>query len=722
MKSEGSPSRARIKAISKLLGISIGTVDRALHTRSGTSPSTRSQVLKLAENGSEVEVLKLKVRNMLRMQWTVMVTILILQARAMLISQTPQKGIVLDGQSPGQIYDGIGAVSAGASSRLLIDYPEPYRSQILDYLFKPDYGASLQHLKVEIGADVNSTDGSEPSHMRTRMDHDYSRGYEWWLMSEAHKRNPQIAFDTLAWGAPGWIGGGDFYSGDNAEYVADFIEGAKRIWGLEIGYTGIWNEKHFESPEYVKLLRRVLDTHHMGTKIVCCDEYPREGVDQWAILDAMKKDPALRDAIAVVSVHYPRLHGKVTTPDFATGIGKPLWSSEDQPASSASYILSRNWQSGGRALAQLYNDNYLKGHFTATEIWSPITSYYDNLAAPNSGLMYANTPWSGYYDVQSAIWVTAHTTQFAQPGWRYLKKSCGELAEKGDYVTLKSPDGRNWSVVLQTIDATHPQTLQFTIAGGLSTATVHVWETNNQRTFEHVTDLAVQDAKFSYTFDPDSLYSLTTTTGQHKGTAQAPAAAPFPFPYREDFEGTALFRSPRFLADQDGAFDVRECEDRSGQCLAQVITERPIPWGPLPDPWTMAGNADWTDYKVSADVRIEGVGSATVIGRIDSANVFGDQHARLPSGYTLRLHSDGIWELLSTTYHQPTLTLAHGTTSAARGKWHRLGLVFRGETIEAELDGKTLATVKDSGHAHGMIGIGSEWNRAQFDNLAATRD
>ncbi|MCL2661637.1 MAG: hypothetical protein FWD64_14115, partial [Acidobacteriaceae bacterium] len=88
-----------------------------------------------------------------------------------------QKQVVLDGNASGRIFDGLGAVSAGASSRLLIDYPEPQRSQILDYLFKPGYGASLQRLKVEVGADVNAT-GSEPSHMRSADDHDSSRGYE----------------------------------------------------------------------------------------------------------------------------------------------------------------------------------------------------------------------------------------------------------------------------------------------------------------------------------------------------------------------------------------------------------------------------------------------------------------------------------------------------------------------------------------------------------------
>src|SRR5215470_3600973 len=86
-----------------------------------------------------------------------------------------QTTIQLDAASPGRIFEGLGAASAGASSRLLIDYPEPQRSQILDYLFKPGYGASLQHLKVEIGGDVNSTDGSEPSFMRAPTDHNSGR-------------------------------------------------------------------------------------------------------------------------------------------------------------------------------------------------------------------------------------------------------------------------------------------------------------------------------------------------------------------------------------------------------------------------------------------------------------------------------------------------------------------------------------------------------------------
>jgi hypothetical protein len=84
------------------------------------------------------------------------------------------------------VFDGIGALSAGASSRLLWDYAEPQRSEILDYLFKPSFGAALSILKVEIGGDVQSTDGTENSHMHNRGAIDCAGlQYEGWLIAEA---------------------------------------------------------------------------------------------------------------------------------------------------------------------------------------------------------------------------------------------------------------------------------------------------------------------------------------------------------------------------------------------------------------------------------------------------------------------------------------------------------------------------------------------------------
>ena len=356
----------------------------------------------------------------------------------------------MDGRQEGRTFEGICALSAGSSSRLLIEYAEPYRSQILDYLFKPNYGAGFQHLKVEIGGDVNSTDGCEPSHSHTRRDQNYQRGYEWWLMKEAKRRNRDLFLDCLEWGAPAWIGDGYFYSQDNADYIANFIKGAENAHGLKMDFVGLWNETRADMG-WIKLLRRTLDRKNLkAVRIVAADD-----INRWNLVEVMKTDPALAQAIQVVGVHYPKYNSTAA----AQNCGKPIWSSEDGP-------WKGNW-AGAVALAKMYNRNYIEGKMTKTIIWSPITSYYDNLPLPGSGVMKANTPWSGSYEVQPALWATAHTTQFARPGWTYLENGASALLPAGgSYVTLKSPNGSDFSIIVETVDLKTNQEVTFQLHEG----------------------------------------------------------------------------------------------------------------------------------------------------------------------------------------------------------------------------------------------------------------
>ena len=69
----------------------------------------------------------------------------------------PTTFITVNGDGGAQVYDGVGAIlGGGGNARYLEDYPAAQRASILDYLFKPGYGASLQLLKLEIGGDGNS--------------------------------------------------------------------------------------------------------------------------------------------------------------------------------------------------------------------------------------------------------------------------------------------------------------------------------------------------------------------------------------------------------------------------------------------------------------------------------------------------------------------------------------------------------------------------------------
>lgn len=614
--------------------------------------------------------------------------------------------VVLNVRQTAATFEGIGALSAGASSRLLLDYPEPQRSDILDFLFKPKFGAAIQHLKVEIGGDVDSTDGTEPSIARTREEflnpkpEYFNRGYEWWLMKEAKRRNPQIIFDILQWGAPGWIGDGKFYSQDNADFIVAFIRGAKKYHDLDISYCGIWNEKHYDI-EWIKLLRRTLNRNGLErVQIVAADQTPGNGdPDIWRLARELPADRELANAVAVIGAHYP----KFTSTETAKNSGKRLWSSEDGPWSGKWGVTT----SPCAGLPQAYNRNYVLGKMTKTVIWSPISCYYNNLPLPGSGMMQANEPWSGHYEVQPAIWLTAHTTQFIEPGWKYLAgDACRMLPGGGSQVAAVSPDGQKLSVVIETMGAKSPQNISFKLAGDLTSSNLHVWRSTAQEQFIQLDDIPVAEGAFVLDVQPEAVYSLTTTTGQHKGTATIPPFRPFPLPYRDDFGSYAVGATPKYLADFYGAFEVAKNKG-GGKCLKQVITRRGIAWSGDSTPVTIIGSPAWRDYEVAGDVCFDFKQFACIYGRI--VRIDGP---RPPAGYGLRLNGDGAWQLLAGKKQ-----ILSGNLAVAPGSWHRAGLRFMGDQITVILDGKAAGTVTDATYRNGLVGLGCDYEAVKFDNL-----
>src|SRR5690242_13503015 len=234
--------------------------------------------------------------------------------------------ITINGTSGGRVFDGVGAISGGGgNSRLLIDYPEPERGQILDYLFKPDYGASLQILKAEIGGDTNSTSGAEPSHEHTRGDLNCNRGYEWWLMEQAKARNPNIKLYALAWGAPGWIGNGNFWSTDMINYLVSWL-GCAKSQGLTIDYLGGWNERGYNVSWYEQLRSTLNADGYSGVTIVGADS-------DWTIANDVDSNSSFAASVGILGAHYPcgyrSSQATCTVPSAATSSGKQLWASEN---------------------------------------------------------------------------------------------------------------------------------------------------------------------------------------------------------------------------------------------------------------------------------------------------------------------------------------------------------------------------------------------------------
>ncbi|BCY09183.1 ricin-type beta-trefoil lectin domain protein [Actinoplanes sp. L3-i22] len=626
--------------------------------------------------------------------------------------------ITINGASGGRVFDGVGAISGGGgNSRLLADYPEPQRSDILDYLFKPGYGAAMQIMKVEIGGDTNSTSGAEPSHEHTRGAVNCDRGYEWWLMGQAKARNPSIKLVGLSWGAPGWIGNGNFWSSDSIDYLIAWL-GCATSHGLSIDYLGGWNERGRDLSWYKNLRSALNSRGYAGVKIVASDEFG------WGSADDVLRDSAFAAAVSVVGSHYVCGYRSAQTscPSSSNAVnsGKTLWASENG---------SDDDNAGAPALARGINRDYLDGKMTAYLNWPVIAAVTPNIPWSTTGVAVAPQPWSGYYAIGRNTWVMAQTTQFTAPGWRYLDSSSGYLGgnrTNGSYVSLRSPATGDYSTVIETMDAGSAQDLQFSVTGGLSAGTVHVWSTNvrSSNPAEHFVrgaDITAANGSFALSVQPGYVYSLTTTTGQGKGTASSPAQGALALPYRDDFDGYPSGREARYLADHQGSFEVTGCgAGRSGQCVRQMSEQAPIFWTTgHAEPFTLLGDLNWRNYSVATDVLLEKSGYVQLIGRAGNYNHDGPQNL---SAYYLRVADNGAWSIRSNDTGGNQRTLAAGTSTAlGTGRWHRLSLTLDGSTLTAAIDGAAVGSATDATWIAGQIGYATgQGVPAQFDNLSVT--
>ncbi|WP_158796456.1 hypothetical protein [Pedobacter sp. L105] len=624
-----------------------------------------------------------------------------------------QTTISLKATDEGRVFEGIGAVSAGASTRNTVDYPEKQRSEILDYLFKPKFGAGFQHLKVEIGGGENSTAGSEPSHAITReeLTNPKPRGYEFWLMSEARKRNPNIILNGLPWAYPNWVG--DRFSQASADWFVSFLEVARKDYHMEVDWVSAsQNEMGTDLNWVAKTLRPTLDAHGFSkVKLIGPDDN-----GDWQIFDELEKNPDYKNVFSAIGYHYVDGHGpwnidqkrkdSHNTTEKAKQSGKPLWATEEWSNSG------KEWGGpGGLYLARLMNKLYALDRITKYEIWAPIDGMYDAMAEYSTGAMQADQPWSGHYTVWPSIWAVAHTTQFAEPGWVYMDSACGQLDTatwRGSHVALQNPKTGDWSVIIVTGDK---KKVRLNIGEGLKKGPVYLWKSTAKEQFIQQKPLRLTKSSVEVELEGDAIYTLTSTTGQRKGShGTPPEAKPFPFPYKENFESYSAGETPRYISDQKGTFET--CQSpKGGICLAQIVPKQGIMWFGQYNwalkPFSIFGDINWKDYAIEGDVLIDG-GDVEIGGRYG-----GMQYTKGMLGYRWILTSDGRWQL---NWQHTTLTSGQ-IELFDPGAWHHLRLEMKGNQIVGLIDGKKLTTVSDTSHSIGMAFIASTYNRNLFDNI-----
>ena len=479
-------------------------------------------------------------------------------------------------------------------------------------LFKPQWGMGLHTLKVEIGGDTNSGDGSEPSHSHARGDLSCTRGYELWLLREAKARNSLIKTYGLSWGAPSYINNGTFFGPEMWTYQVSWLACVRSELGFDIDYIGVYNERDWGGVDYIIGLRATLDAAGFNhTQIIIPD-----GLYDASIMAAAASDAAFNASFDGIGLHYPcRAKNPVVQES-----GKKYWASEDwwdQP----------DWE-GAATWGHLLNQNYIENNMTATIAWSPLWAVYSpQLIFEEAGMLRAREPWSAHWDVSLPVWTASQWSQFTAPGWRFLSVvsgSSGLLPGGGTYVSLV-PDGgaaAGFTLIIETFVApkrcagvTPPraqQTLTFVLTHGLPAPGTHlfVWQTTETAPFVALPDLVVDaQGAVTVTVPVDAMLTLTTVAGGQKGTPSAPVppSAPFPLPFTEDFSGYAEDAMARFFADQYGSFAVRNAT------LVQVAPANPAGnrWWYDADPLTVLGDAGWADVALSVLVTFPPLSSSS---------------------------------------------------------------------------------------------------------------
>lgn len=646
------------------------------------------------------------------------------------------------------LYKGFGLISANNSSRLLLDYkyehPERY-DEILNYLFGED-GLDISHIKVEMGADINSSSGTEPATMRSADEKaDVTRGAGFQLAADAKKIDPNITLDMLWWSEPRWVTDSDDVYAARYKWYRETLISAYETYGLQFDYVSATrNERAVDADWTIYLsdhLKSDSGAPYDFSKIKIVDG---EAVCTWGISKAMLENEKLRDAVDVVGSHYTSWSDE-NTRKLQQEYGKEVWFSEaSSPMSYAqgTYRYDGNGSGMGdiNGLLDIANriiTMYPGGGMTLYEFQPAVASYYSGATYSQKQLILADEPWSGYYLLDSGFYMGLHFSRFIKSGWTFVDSACAADGKAGgdghaivdatySYMTCADPKTGDYSTVItNTTDA--PINYTFNVTGTEKAGVpVNVWETKgpsggawNENYFRLRETVSPENGSFTVTVQPYSMITLTTLDTE-RGEFREYESSLLELPYTDDFEYSGEYLAarggaPRYTTDEGGAFEVVTDND-GNKVLMQKITDatHAEEWGSTPSPVTNFGDDRWFNYSVSADVRFADSGepdkNSTAVGlRYNLA----DSGA---SGWRLQLNEAGEWRLRIGS--KPVTT---GNVALNDG-WNNIKIEAAYNTIRGYVNGELVTEADENTEGFVMQSAGraalySSYYNNCFDNV-----
>lgn len=667
--------------------------------------------------------------------------------------------VVIDGTkmitAENRLWRGAGMVSANNSSRLLIDYksenPKAY-NELLKYIFG-ESGVGVNHLKLEMGADTNSSSGTEPAVKRTEDEPaDVTRGAGYQLAADAKKVNPDLTLDMLFWSEPLWVTNADDVYAARYKWYKETLDAAYAEYGLVFDYVSCTRNERAADTEWIKYLSKALKSEtdcpydYSAIKIVAGEE-----VCTWNIASKMLGDSELLDAIDVLGSHYTSWSSEQAQ-KLRDEYGMELWHSEasspmEYAAGAYRYDGVGSGMSAINGLLDIANRIITMvpgGGLTLYEYQPVVAAYYDGVCYCHKQLILAKEPWSGYYELDSGFFMSLHFSQFIKKGWAFVDGACyadGKAGGDGhalvdatySYITAADTATGDYSFVV-TNTTSEPITYTIT-AKDLAKAgePVSVWETrgpdggeyneNYFKKIDTVTPTADGDGyTYSVTIKPNSLVTLSTldVTPQDYPVKSSRVLA---LPYSDDYEyadrGAEFLSSrgnaPLYTTDMGGAFEVQNVDGNN--VLMQMITPdiKAEEWSGTPSPETSFGDDRWFNYAVSADVKLtKSDNPAENYAGIGLRYNLGESSK---SGWWLSVYEDGSWKL-KRNKHIKEEGVIDGFDSSS---WNKLRVEAVGNTVRAYFNGELLTEhiSEEPVLSAGRAALYSSYNNNCFDNFVA---
>ncbi|MCI9503559.1 MAG: hypothetical protein HFG76_16575, partial [Hungatella sp.] len=513
-----------------------------------------------------------------------------------LASQAPR--IVIDGaevekageNKNGLTFKGFGVLDCNSTNALLLDYkvqhPEKYW-EMLEKLFGGEHPI-VQHIKIEMGNDKNTSTGPQACTMRTSDEYpNVARVTGFQLAADAKKINPNVKVSLLYWCAPGWVGDKSNWDGVY-KWLKNTAIAAYREYGYMIDIVSPGVNENKDDPNWIKEFKKRVRTDEAGmisndAQVAGFREGEQELFQKIQVLMSdevgiascgpeIMNDPELMEAVDIVGYHYnPYDDSQGNFKKLAEQYDKEIWNSEAQATFGSTADRPNNNMKeqdntagtgiGGNGGPLEMADTAIKGFVNSRRthfVYQPtFGAFYEGCQYNYKDVMSARDPWSGYVNYDAALNIFQHFTKFAVTGWEdddpgtpqvwrgipgaSKSEASGSNPVNGrnggdNYLTLAAPDKTGFSVII-TNDCSKTKTYSIcprnmNLAEG---AQLEVWETRaadegqvySANYMKCVDTLSAnEDGCYDVTVKPWSIVTVTTMDmDQRQAELALPTAA-----------------------------------------------------------------------------------------------------------------------------------------------------------------------------------------------------